>query len=1219
MLLFTLLIFVIVHLCSASIDVTSIDVGNSDELLYRLCSTSSPGDSTVLYLMEKRYTLEPLGFCVIRDVSNMRLESLTGHSTVNCLSQKSGDNCTGFGFVNVTNITITGVHFIGCGSTLTKEAVIMINDTHPHIGYLQKAVLIFNHCYNITLKHVSIQSYSGYAIMMMNPLGHSLMHKVNVSNGVSANHQSCLRSKAIFLCAGSGIMCVLKDTTSTINIDPIYVTLSESSFKFNMNIIYEVPRLDIADGNSCTLPLIGASALSLVFNQTFHATFSCENTTFKDNFGTIAGSLLIMYFNGMLHSQALFTNASFLDTSLVSKTKQLGGSGIAVFSLPCFTSCPVHFTGELSTPLSIINCTLRHDGFKAYHSHVYYGSYGSGLFLNIFYICGSSKFVVLVKNTVFHHNYAQLSGSSIYAFVSNDIRNSVKVILSLILENAITHGIPITSYQPSSVSKSAMSFINWNNVTIIGGLFRGSIKTTIAAYNSKVYITESVLFANNKGANGAAFNLVSSHLILQEPLNASFINNTALLYGGAVYITNKIIPGQDSKCGLQLLNKSRLGQSNIRLNFQGNKAGLAGDDMYANPLYNCTMHFLKQSNIVNVLHRITDGNNKGIVSEPVKLCSCAANTNKILTSCPITHVYQNIIDTYPGKVIKLSLCAVDASGSIVYSAAVASIEKVVLEEGRKKTNQTYLYLKQQQKLTPLSGMNCTVVQYNFYNKLDKALYAYLNIATPGNSPSWLGNVYILPCPLGFELSNDECVCNQFITNIIPDAKCNITNTLIFIHSGQWLGNISNTLSFSFLCPPGNCLAHVSHVNMSDLLSLCQESKQGLLCGQCRPGLSVVFGTSQCMQCSNYWLLTLIGYVLSGILLVLILLYLPLTISEGPLAGFIIAMNLTAVSTIDLLEGEVWYLYVTRVCVSLVNLGLGFPLCLYNGMTPLVKIGLQFLYPVYLWVLIIGFTIFSHYSTVVSNKTAMHSVQVLATLLYLSFSKVLMTIIDIIAYIPVHISHNGTMLVWYGDGSVQYLSFSDGHLFLFILSVVALLFCILPFILFVTFGGHCQRWRLVNKYLRQFLEAFQGPYKQSKGYWFGVRVLVLAYVYLMWGILRGYDLNLMLLLQLIPLSVLCSFQLYLKPFRSRLLNRMDSFCLAVSSLQMILVISLYGKIATLLVVFLNMFVFTAIMASAVILLLKRLCCASKTAISDGNNEIFENDDMRNFIFDAAAFS
>ena len=85
------------------------------------------------------------------------------------------------------------------------------------------------------------------------------------------------------------------------------------------------------------------------------------------------------------------------------------------------------------------------------------------------------------------------------------------------------------------------------------------------------------------------------------------------------------------------------------------------------------------------------------------------------------------------------------------------------------------------------------------------------------------------------------------------------------------------------------------------------------------------------------------------------------------------------------------------------------------MTPVVKTGLVFVYPVYLWLLMIVFIICSHYSTRVSNRTAIHSVQVLATLLYLSLSKILMNIIDIIAFIPVHTSHNGTVTVWYGCG------------------------------------------------------------------------------------------------------------------------------------------------------------------------------------------------------------
>ena len=39
-----------------------------------------------------------------------------------------------------------------------------------------------------------------------------------------------------------------------------------------------------------------------------------------------------------------------------------------------------------------------------------------------------------------------------------------------------------------------------------------------------------------------------------------------------------------------------------------------------------------------------------------------------------------------------------------------------------------------------------------------------------------------------------------------------------------------------------------------------------------------------------------------------MLALPLIISEGPLAGIIIAMNITSVSTIDYLDGNNWFIY-----------------------------------------------------------------------------------------------------------------------------------------------------------------------------------------------------------------------------------------------------------------------------------------------------------------------
>ena len=130
-----------------------------------------------------------------------------------------------------------------------------------------------------------------------------------------------------------------------------------------------------------------------------------------------------------------------------------------------------------------------------------------------------------------------------------------------------------------------------------------------------------------------------------------------------------------------------------------------------------------------------------------------------------------------------------------------------------------------------------------------------------------------------------------------------------------------------------------------------------------------------------------------------------------------------------------------------NLNLGFPICLYNGMTPTVKTVIQFIYPVYFWILLIGFIIFSQYSIQISNKTASYSVQVLASLNHLSFSKVLIACIDIIAYVSVCTSQGGTVIEWYGDDNVNYF-FSPQHIALFTVAVSSLLLYIIPLLLWV---------------------------------------------------------------------------------------------------------------------------------------------------------------------------
>ena len=1137
-----------------------VQINTSNQLWFWLCSDNIPlKNNLTLHLTQSNYILHNMTFCLIENVSNLTLKGVgsDGKSSIKC--QLQDDSTTGFGFVNISSVTLENLEFTGCGATITKSAVAFFNDTHPHIGYKQKALLVFNHCHNITIQHVNITNYIGYAIFMLNPLNSSLMNHVRVTMGTTG--ASDCTDSSMFGCAGSGIFVMFKDTQQTSSdMAPVNIILSHSYLELNFNIIPNVPPLTLIGHDICSLPMVGAGGLTVLFNQSFLARFSSQSDNCSHNFGTVTGNILVIFYNGMVNSQLSLTDTDTFAGILLPSTNQIGGVCLTIISTLCQT-CPFSSTKELPvwTPISLNNVYLHHCGVGTSAANEFtYIKYGGGVYLNIFEFCGARSIVLLLKKVLLTRNYAYKSGSGVYAFVTNSVLRDNTI--SIIIEDAdIRHshkgGVSYTLYS----IVAGLTLINWNNVTFRGNnLFYGNDSPTIGAYNSNIHMTGQLLFIWNTGIMGAAIQLFSSFLILHEPLIATFYYNNALLYGGAIYADNVVIPGH-RRCVIQInSNKTDLHNINITLKFKGNIAGLAGNNIYATPLYNCSFLYLQHDkfklvhfdwkSIVNFNTSNTLNNGlKPMSSQPVKICTCHLNnnTNKLVKNCSQLYAIPNVINTFAGKTVIISLCAVDDSDTIVYSPAVLSITNY--HNKQDKLSENGLYLKQGQTLVPLSGSNCTQIHYNVLSKLDELKHGRLNIATP----SWSAELYVHPCPMGFMLKGDECVCDSFIVDMSPSTKCNITTTTITIYSGQWLGHISSEnkskLGFASVCPPGNCKTDTLLFNVTDPFSICESNKMGILCSQCQHNMSVVFGSTECRPCSDLWLITIVGYALSGLLLVAIMLALPLTISEGPLAGIIIAMNITSVSTIDYLDSNNWFVYTARVFVSLMNLNLGFPMCLYNGMTPTVKTAIQFVYPVYLWVLVIGFIVFSHYSTRISNRTASYSVQVLASLIHLSFSKVLITCIDIIAYVPVHTAQEGTVVVWYGDGNVEYLS-SPKHIALFTVAVISLLLYIVPYILFVTLGRYCMKWRCVNKYLRPFLEAFQGPYKQGQGYWYGVRMIAVVYVYLMWAVFRGYNLNIMFFMQVTPVIMLCIIQASLKSFRSSMLSYVDTFCLVLSICQ-----------------------------------------------------------------------
>ena len=78
-----------------------------------------------------------------------------------------------------------------------------------------------------------------------------------------------------------------------------------------------------------------------------------------------------------------------------------------------------------------------------------------------------------------------------------------------------------------------------------------------------------------------------------------------------------------------------------------------------------------------------------------------------------------------------------------------------------------------------------------------------------------------------------------------------------------------------------------------------------------------------------------------------------------------------------------------------NLDFGIETCFYNGLDTYSKTWLQFVFPVYLWVLVGLMIIVSHYSQRFAKLLSNNPVSVLATLILLSYTKILCTLIAVV--------------------------------------------------------------------------------------------------------------------------------------------------------------------------------------------------------------------------------
>ena len=246
----------------------------------------------------------------------------------------------------------------------------------------------------------------------------------------------------------------------------------------------------------------------------------------------------------------------------------------------------------------------------------------------------------------------------------------------------------------------------------------------------------------------------------------------------------------------------------------------------------------------------------------------------------------------------------------------------------------------------------------------------------------------------------------------------------------------NWYTTSFLFIVTEISINLSIANGAD--AQCAFNRSGLLCGECKAGFSLSLGTSRCLECPSYWpamLVVSIGIaLLSGLALVVVILYLNLTVAVGSLNALIFYANIMLANMSVLMHsnGPTFY----TIFITWMNLDLGLDLCIINKMDMYAKSWIQLAFPIYvislLFIVIIVCEISTKFANFIGRK---NPVATLATLILFSYTKLLQSIIVVLSF--THLKYpDHTEVVWLADASVKY--FHGKHIFLFIAAIVILL-------------------------------------------------------------------------------------------------------------------------------------------------------------------------------------
>ena len=1047
-------------------------------------------------LTSQERVLSAFAFTSCRDVvvynSEFRIKGgailavITDITVQNCLFEGTAD-----GAINTrqgTTMTLTGNNFtrvIG-GAVYSEQSSLLLrgNDFSHNVIYGSGGAINCSRCAITTMDSNNFNNNSAIVSRSSAVGGAIAIDKGSITVIGSANFSinTAYNGGAIFLTDskadfGEGSNTRFEEN-SALNVGGAMYIGEGSVIKSNTTLIFSG---NTAMGKNVTNTVCGVMC---IFNtKAFRPIINYLSATLVNNTGTTGGALFIEKTDGInftfIHARNNMGGALGIQKS--TQINVLGANftenSNANAGVVTMSSSNVTFMG---------NCTFdRNNGTQGAisltnNSHALFK--GNSRIVNNIGRSGAGGMVVIesqvvfIGNTLFHNN-SGVNGGALY---TEKGRLDFQENTTIIGNSATTYG---------------------------GGIYASS--------SSSVNIESSVttLFSHNSAKRGGAmYFTLGANLTLGWYSALITIHNTATEYGGALY-------HQDSISIVQCSNVTKIiyeepdraltvPYSFLQLTFDipelikeacpnitsyNDSSGEDGNFLYGG--------LLDRSRLSNVPHSLPydyftlycninvspqhDETNT-ITSEPFQLSFCDVGD---LDS-------QTNISVYRGETFRLHLVALGQGKSTVPTTVTAFTNPTA----QLKLNQSSQYVTRQ----------CTEVTYNLYSTKN---YEELTVFPTDGPCQTIGeastviHVTLRPCPDAFNLSNEQCVCEDRLKE--HNATCVIEDDIfIWRNAGlkYWMNaSYSENGSYEGLilypsCPSEYCTTDTVSVSLDNPDIQCALNRSGVLCGKCATNSSLLLGGSRCDICSNVSLVLILPFALAGVVLIVALSFLKLTVASGTINSLILYANFVQVNKSVFFNSN--RLNVLTLFISWMNLDLGIETCFFDSMDVYAQTWLQFVFPLYVWILISLIILCSRYSVTVSKLTGSNPVAVLATLLLMSYNKILKVIIDVFSSVNLLYPHEKKVAVWLKDGNLPFLD--SKHLYLSLFTLLVSVFFFLPYTLFLLLGHLLYRlpyrkyynWLLMK--VKPLLDSYYAPYKVKTRYWTGFLLLFRCVLYIVFS-------------------------------------------------------------------------------------------------------------------------